>query len=180
MPSSINLSTMTFSHSVIIMLASTGPSDPPILTPSNCSYILLLKEKAGFWQVPKISFLSERLGSDIGICFSLQMRLRMILKVFFQKFYTKHFVLFVCLNIRLKIRWTSSDYYLLYISGFSHWSFLSCSKSAKWYYVLFKDSKMTILTLTCSKSTQWLIIMTCSKSAVLNEAIRDASLSLKM
>ena len=49
MSSSINLLTITFSHSVIIILASIGPSDPSILTPSNCSYILLLKEKPVFF-----------------------------------------------------------------------------------------------------------------------------------
>ena len=58
---------MTFSHSVIIMLASTSPSDPPVLTPSNCSYILLLKEKAVFWQVCKISFFSGCFDSDVVI-----------------------------------------------------------------------------------------------------------------
>ena len=33
------------------MLASTGPSDAPILIPSNCSYNLLLKDNAVFLQV---------------------------------------------------------------------------------------------------------------------------------
>ena len=62
---------MAFSHSVIIMLASTSPRDPHILTPSNCSYVLLLKEKAVFSQESIMSLLSERLNSDAGICFSL-------------------------------------------------------------------------------------------------------------
>ena len=51
----VNLSTITFLHSVIIMLANTGPSDPPILTPSICSYNLLLKDNAVFWQVSRIN-----------------------------------------------------------------------------------------------------------------------------
>ena len=48
MPFSINLLTMTFTHSVIIILASTDPSDPPVLTPSDRSYTFLFKEKAVF------------------------------------------------------------------------------------------------------------------------------------
>ena len=52
----INLSTITFSHSVIIMLANTGPSDLPLLL--FCLYNLLLKENAVFWQVSRINFFS--------------------------------------------------------------------------------------------------------------------------
>ena len=53
----MNLSTITFLHSVIIMLVSAEPSDPPMLTPSICSYNLLLKDDAVFWQVSRINFL---------------------------------------------------------------------------------------------------------------------------
>ena len=44
------------SNSVIIMFASTGPKEDPILTPSFCSYNLLLKVNAVFVQVSNISF----------------------------------------------------------------------------------------------------------------------------
>ena len=37
---------MTFSHPVIMILATTGPRDPTILTPSVYSYIFPLKGKA--------------------------------------------------------------------------------------------------------------------------------------
>ena len=45
---SISRLTITFPHSFIMILAKTGPRDPPILTPSICSYILPLKVKAVF------------------------------------------------------------------------------------------------------------------------------------
>ena len=38
------------------MFASTGPKEDPILTPSFCSYNLLLKVNAVFVQVSNISF----------------------------------------------------------------------------------------------------------------------------
>ena len=77
----INLSTITFSHPVIIMLANTGPSDLPIVTPSICLYNLLLKDNAVFWQVSRINFLNERLDNDVLISFSLYTRLRIMLTV---------------------------------------------------------------------------------------------------
>ena len=77
----INLSTITFSNSVIIMLANTGPSDSPILTPSICSYNLLLKNNAAFWQVSRINIFNERLDNDVLISFSLYTRLRIKLTV---------------------------------------------------------------------------------------------------
>ena len=40
-------------------LANTGLRDRPILTPSVCSYILSLKEKAVFRQVSKINFFKN-------------------------------------------------------------------------------------------------------------------------
>ena len=66
---------------------------------------------------------------------------------------------------------------------------MTCSKSPKWLcqlwlvqshqndyfnYDLFKVTKMTMSIMTCSKPAKWLIIMTCSKLAVLNKAIHDA------
>ena len=75
----INLS-ITCLHSVIIMLASTGPSDPPMLTLSICSYNLSLKDNAIFWQVSRINFFNERLDSVL-ISFSLYTRLRIMVPV---------------------------------------------------------------------------------------------------
>ena len=46
-------------HSVIIMLATTGPNDPPALTPSICSYYLLLKDNAVAWQISRITIKLE-------------------------------------------------------------------------------------------------------------------------
>ena len=77
----INLSTITFSHSVIIMLANIGPSDRPILTPSICSYNLLLKDNAVFWKVARINYVNEYLDNDVLVSFSLNTRLRIILAV---------------------------------------------------------------------------------------------------
>ena len=65
---------------------------------------------------------------------------------------------------------------------------MTCSKSLKItnYYDLFKVSKitdlimacskfkkMTNLIMACSKLAKWLIIVTCSKLAVLNKAIQE-------
>ena len=58
---------MTFSHSVIMTLANTGLRDRPILTPSVCSYILPLKEKAVFRQVFKINFFKNFFVSVVVI-----------------------------------------------------------------------------------------------------------------
>ena len=63
------------------MLASTGPSHPPMLTPSICSYYLLLKDNAAFWQVSRINFFNECLDNEVLISFSLYTRLSIMLKV---------------------------------------------------------------------------------------------------
>ena len=80
----INLSAITCLHSVIIMLesASTGPSGPPMHTPSICSYNFLLKDNAVFWQVSsRINFFSEGLGKNVLISFLSYTRLRIMLTV---------------------------------------------------------------------------------------------------
>ena len=60
------------------MLAYTGPSNPPMLTPSLCSYNLLLKDNAIFWQVSRIDFFNESLDNDVLISFSLYTHLRIM------------------------------------------------------------------------------------------------------
>ena len=52
-----------------------------MLTPSICSYNLLLKDNAVFWQVSRINFLTESLDNDLLVSFSLYTRLRIMLRV---------------------------------------------------------------------------------------------------
>ena len=49
-------STTTFSNAIIMMFANTGPRDPPMLSPSICSCILLFKENSVFVKCPKSTF----------------------------------------------------------------------------------------------------------------------------
>ena len=58
------------------MLANTGPSDPSILIPSICSYNLLLKNNAVFWQVSRINFFNVHIKTSWGC--SLVIRAKII------------------------------------------------------------------------------------------------------
>ena len=53
---------------------------------------------------------------------------------------------------------------------------MTCSKLAKWLITCSKLAKWLRSFLTCSKLAKWLIIMTCSKLAVLNKAIQGTFL----
>ena len=55
------------SSSVITILASTGPSEDPIDTPSSCLYSLLLKEKIVLRQESRISFFKDLLDKVVEI-----------------------------------------------------------------------------------------------------------------
>ena len=63
------------------MFASTGPKEDPILTPSFCSYNLLLKVNAAFVQVSNISCFKVLFLRFVEINLSLYIRFNMILIV---------------------------------------------------------------------------------------------------
>ena len=61
-----------------MILAKTGPRDPPVFTPSVCSYILPLKEK-----VSKINFFKELFVSVFVISLPVEMYFKTMSTVFF-------------------------------------------------------------------------------------------------
>ena len=63
------------------MFASTGPKEDLILTPSFCSYNLLLKVNAVFVQVSNISFFKVLFLRFVEISLSSYIRFNMILIV---------------------------------------------------------------------------------------------------
>ena len=68
-PSAIRFLTATFSNSVIMMLAKTGPEDEPINTPSFSLFVRLIIETECrvFLHVSEISFFNVLLLSFVSI-----------------------------------------------------------------------------------------------------------------
>ena len=95
------------------MLASTGPSDPPMLTSSICSYNLLLKDNDVFWQVSRINFFNERLDNDVLIRFSLCTRLKIILTVLRKGTFVKNEATSSETNMHSSFSWTNGRIQLI-------------------------------------------------------------------
>ena len=111
----INLSITCF-HSVIIMLASTGPSDPPMLTLSICSYNLSLKDNAIFWQVSRINFFNERLDSVL-ISFSLYTRFRIMVPVLRKGTFVNNETTSSETNMYSSFSWTNGSIWLILLAA---------------------------------------------------------------
>ena len=73
--------TTVCSNSVIIMLANTGPREPPMLTPSVCSNNLLLHEKTVLVHVSRISLRRVDFLRFVSISFLLKILSKIILRV---------------------------------------------------------------------------------------------------
>ena len=130
----ISLSTITFLHSVIIMLASTGPNNPPMVTPIYLLIQFFLEGNAVFWQVSRINFFNERLENDVLISFSLYTCLRIMSAVLYKGTFVNNEITSSKTNMYSSFSWTngsirlillaaSKEYlseYSFYVNGFNH------------------------------------------------------------
>ena len=100
------------------MLANTGPSDTwSIFTPSICSYFLLLKDNAVFWQVSRINFFNERLDNDVLISFSLYTRLRIMLTVLRKRTFVNKETTSSETNMQSSFSWTNGSIRLILLAA---------------------------------------------------------------
>ena len=98
------------------MLASAGPSDSPMLTPSICSYNLLLKDNAVFWQVSRINFFSERLD-NVLISFSLCTRLGVLSTVLHKGTFVNNQTTSSETNMYSSFSWTNGSICLILLTA---------------------------------------------------------------
>ena len=112
-----NLLTINLLHSAIIMLASTGPSDPPMLIPSISSYNLLLKDNVAFSQLSRTNLFNEHIDNDVLINFSLYTRWRIILTVLRKGTFVNNKTTYSKANIYSLFSWTNGSILLILLAA---------------------------------------------------------------